>query len=162
VGILWLTENIDPAQEHFVSNLIRQKIIVAIDGLAEYKNVKAENFVLYLPDGQWHELSLLMSCYLIKRSGHDYIYLGSSLPIESVIKLKDRVSFNYIITTSSLSRSEEEIKQEFSYLASQFPDKIIFVGGAQSESLHHALPSNIVLMNSLGEFNKYLKQLKQF
>jgi len=159
VGILWLTERIDPAQEHFVSNLIRQKIIVAIDGLPEYKHANAENFVLYLPDGQWHELSLLMSSYLLKKSGHNYIYLGSSLPIESVIRLRDRITFNYIITTASLSRSLDELKQELASLASQFPDKTIFVGGTQRESLQYDLPDNIVLINSLDEFNKYLEQL---
>lgn len=68
VGILWLTENIDPAQEHFISNIVRQKIIVAIDSLPEYTNKNAENFVLYLPDGQWHEMGLLMSSYLISRT----------------------------------------------------------------------------------------------
>ena len=33
IGILWQTHNITPAHEHFISNLIRQKIIVAIDSL---------------------------------------------------------------------------------------------------------------------------------
>ena len=105
VGILWLTGNIDPAQEHFISNIIRQKIIVAIDGLPEYPREKSESFVLYLPEGQWHEMGLLMSCYLIKKNGHNFIYLGSSLPTESVITMNDSLSFNYIITTTSISRS---------------------------------------------------------
>ena len=156
VGILWLTENIDPAQEHFISNIIRQKVIVAIDGLPDYPAKHAENFVLYLPDGQWHEMGLLMSSYLIKKKGHNYIYLGSSLPIESVVKMKDSIRFNYIVTTASITRSEEEKKQDVLSLASIFPDKIIFVGGIQEEYLHHDLPKNINLINSLEEFNHYL------
>jgi DNA-binding transcriptional MerR regulator len=159
VGILWLTENIDPAQEHFISNIIRQKVIVAIDGLPEYAHKKAESFVLYLPDGQWHEMGLLMSNYLIKKNGHNYIYLGSSLPIESVVKMNDSISFNYIITTASLTKSEEDMKKELASLSSRFPDKTIFVGGAHGETLYHDLPKNIILMNSLDEFNEYLKQL---
>lgn len=161
VGILWLTENIDPAQEHFISNIIRQKVIVAIDGLPEYHLKNAENFVLYLPDGQWHEMGLLMSSYLIKKNGHNYIYLGSSLPIESVVKMDDTISFNYIITTASIARSEEDMKQDFLSLAAKFPNKIIFVGGIQNESLQQDLPTNINLMNNLDEFNQYLNQIKQ-
>jgi DNA-binding transcriptional MerR regulator len=161
VGILWLTENIDPAQEHFISNIIRQKVIVAIDGLPEYNHNYAENFVLYLPDGQWHEMGLLMSSYLIKKNGHNYIYLGSSLPIDSVVKMKESISFNYIITTASIAISEEDMKQEFISLANKFPDKTIFVGGLQNESIQKDLPKNIFLMNNLDEFNQYLKQLKK-
>jgi DNA-binding transcriptional MerR regulator len=161
VGILWLTENIDPAQEHFISNIIRQKVIVAIDGLPEYNHNNAENFVLYLPDGQWHEMGLLMSSYLIKKNGHNYIYLGSSLPIDSVVKMKESISFNYIITTASIAISEEDMKQEFISLANKFPDKTIFVGGLQNESIQKDLPKNIFLMNNLDEFNQYLKQLKK-
>jgi len=161
VGILWLTENIDPAQEHFISNIIRQKVIVAIDGLPEYNRKNAENFVLYLPDGQWHEMGLLMSSYLIKKNGHNYIYLGSSLPIESVVKMNDTISFNYIITTASIARSEEDMKQDFLSLAAKFPNKTIFVGGIQNESLQQDLPTNINLMNNLDEFNQYLNQIKQ-
>ena len=161
VGILWLTENIDPAQEHFISNIIRQKVIVAIDGLPEYQHNNAENFVLYLPDGQWHEMGLLMSSYLIKKNGHNYIYLGSSLPIESVVKMKDSIAFNYIITTASISRSEEELKKEALTLANTFPDKTIFYGGLQIEPFFQDLPVNINPINSLEEFNHYLINLKK-
>lgn len=159
VGILWISENIDPAQEHFISNIVRQKIIVAIDDLPEKKKNKSERFVLFLPEGQWHELGLLISSYLIKKNGHNSVYLGSSLPIESVVKMKDSFSFKYIITTISLLKSEKDIQQEFVSLASKFPDKIIFIGGNRNESSYQDLPQNIILMDSLDEFNHYLKHL---
>jgi DNA-binding transcriptional MerR regulator len=161
VGILWLSENIDPAQEHFISNMVRQKIIVAIDGLPEFKNDNSENFVLFLPEGQWHEIGLLMSSYLIKKNGHNSLYLGSSLPTESVENIKDLLSFNYIITTLSLSKSGEDIHQEILSLAAKFPDKTIFIGGNRNETSHEHLPQNIIMMESLDEFNDYLIQLKK-
>jgi methanogenic corrinoid protein MtbC1 len=159
VGILWLTDNIDPAQEHFISNITRQKIIVAIDELPEYKHKNAENFVLYLPEGQWHEMGLLLSCYLIKKNGHNFIYLGSSLPVESVVKMKNTVAFKYIVTTTSLYKSEQDTKEELLSLASQFSNKTIFVGVSQNESHRIDLPQNIILMNNLDEFNAYLKEI---
>ncbi|MEZ5199583.1 MAG: MerR family transcriptional regulator [Bacteroidales bacterium] len=162
VGILWLTDNIDPAQEHFISNIIRQKVIVAIDGLPDYPHSNAENFVLYLPDGQWHEMGLLMSSYLIKKNRHNLIYLGSSLPLDSVVKMKESIPFNYIVTTASLTRSEEEKKHDFLSLASIFPDKTIFVGGIQTEYPKQDLPQNINLMNSLEEFNDFLVNMNKF
>ncbi len=159
IGILWLTGNIDPSQEHFISNIVRQKVIVAIDGLPEYPNKKTENFVLYLPDGQWHEMGLLMSSYLIKKNGHNYIYLGSSLPFESVLKLDEVISFNNIVTTVSFSKSKEESKEEILKLASKFPDKNIFIGGIHDKVYFDDLPGNIHLTNNLEDFNQYLLRL---
>jgi len=159
VGILWLTDNIDPAQEHFVSNLTRQKIIVAIDELPEYKHTNAETFVLYLPEGQWHEMGLLLSNYLIKKSGHNSIYLGSSLPVESVVQMKDKVPFKYLVTTTNLYRSPQETKHELLSLASQFSEKTVFVGVSENQTDLHDLLPNIILMSNLDELIEYLRRL---
>lgn len=161
IGILWLTENIDPSQEHFITNVVRQKVIVAIDGLPEYPNEKAENFVLYLPEGQWHEMGLLLSSYLIKKNGHNYVYLGSSLPFESVLKLDEVISFNNIVTTVSFSKSKEESKKEIQHLASKFPNKTIFIGGIQDKDQFNNVPQNIHFTPNLEDFNQYLIHLNK-
>lgn len=160
VGLLWLTDNIDPAQEHFISNLTRQKIIVAIDELPENPLKNAENFVLYLPEGQWHEMGLLLSNFLIKNNGHNSIYLGSSMPVESVVQMKDKISFNYLVTTTSLSKSAQDTKRELISLASQFPDKTIFVGVSENETHLYDLLPNIILMSNLDELIEYLKRME--
>jgi len=160
IGILWLTGNIDPSQEHFISNIVRHKIIVAIDGLPENRNGKQDNFILYLPDGQWHEMGLLMCSYLIKKNGFSDIYLGSSLPLESVLKLDDVLTFSHIVTTTSFSKSQTEVKNDLIILSEKYSDKTIFVGGMEEKMPGNALPENMRLMNSLEDFNSYLEQLR--
>ncbi len=159
IGILWVTGNIDPSQEHFISNIVRQKIIVAIDGMPEYTNPNPENFLLFLPDGQWHEMGLLLCSYLIKKNGHKDVYLGSSLPFESVMKLEDVLNFNNIVTTVSFTKSPDEIKKELFKLAGKFKDKTIFVGGLDSSSKLWFLPENIRMTDNLGDFNEYLMSI---
>lgn len=73
VGVLWQTGAIHPAQEHFISNLIRQKLIVAIDGQVVKHNPNAKKFLLFLPEGELHELSLLFANYLVKSRNHKVI-----------------------------------------------------------------------------------------
>ncbi|MFW5979061.1 MAG: MerR family transcriptional regulator, partial [Bacteroidia bacterium] len=80
IGLLWQTGSINPAQEHFVSNLFRQKLMVAIDNLKIPDRKDAKKFILFLPEKEFHELGLLFYSYLIKKSGHSVIYLGSSVP----------------------------------------------------------------------------------
>src|SRR4029079_2339819 len=91
IGILWQTGHIMPAQEHFVSNIIRQKLIVAIDGLghSEQPDKKA---VLFLPEGEHHELGLLFVYYLLKKKGIKVIYLGANVPMSDVQNVIEMIS----------------------------------------------------------------------
>ncbi len=88
IGVLWQTDKIHPAQEHFISNLIRQKIIANTDSL-KTKVSKAETFLLFLPEGELHEISLLFYNYILKKNGYKVIYLGQSVPLKDLVKVID-------------------------------------------------------------------------
>src|SRR5690606_38297146 len=68
VGLLWLADCVIPAQEHFASNIIRKKLMVAIDGL-DMPPEDGEKFLLFLPEGEFHEIPLLFAQYLMKKHG---------------------------------------------------------------------------------------------
>jgi MerR family transcriptional regulator, light-induced transcriptional regulator len=68
IGILWLTNHINPAQEHLVTNIIRQKLIVGIDGIHSLLNTKSQ-ILLFLPEGEHHELGLLFGLLPIEKKG---------------------------------------------------------------------------------------------
>lgn len=90
IGILWLTNHINPAQEHLVSNIIRQKLIVGIESISSTVKVN-KTVLLFLPEGEYHELGLLFMSYLLKSRGVNTIYLGCSIPVDDVdyvVKLK--------------------------------------------------------------------------
>jgi MerR family transcriptional regulator, light-induced transcriptional regulator len=90
IGILWLTNHINPAQEHLVTNVIRQKLIVGIDSIVTSLKVN-KTVLLFLPEGEYHELGLLFMNYLLKSRGVTTVYLGSSVPLKDVayvVKLK--------------------------------------------------------------------------
>ena len=83
IGILWLTNHINPAQEHLITNIIRQKLIVGIDGIVPALKVN-KSVLLFLPEGEYHELGLLFMNYLLKSRGVNTIYLGSNVPIRDI------------------------------------------------------------------------------
>jgi len=90
IGILWLTNHINPAQEHLVSNIIRQKLIVGIEGISTSLKIN-KTVLLFLPEGEYHELGMLFMYYLLKSRGIDTIYLGANVPlndVEYVVNLK--------------------------------------------------------------------------
>ena len=84
IGFLWATGDVNVAQEHFVSNLIRRKIITAIDSLPPVNSSDALLLILFLPEGELHELGLLFTKYLIKKRGTRVLYLGQNLPYEDL------------------------------------------------------------------------------
>lgn len=159
IGILWQTGNINPSQEHFISNLIRQKLIVAIDNLVEYPNLNAKNFILFLPDGEWHELGLLFYTYFIKKYGHHVIYIGSSLPLSDAVELEKHVKFDYVVTSIKSTLSNPAYNQYLKTISASFTSKKIFLMGVMREKLKITLPSNFLSPQNLEEFKLQLDQL---
>lgn len=88
VGLLWQSDAICPAQEHFVSNLIRQKLITALDALpVPAASPDVVGFVLHLPENEIHELGLLYLHYRLRRAGRRSIYLGQSVPVTDIVDI---------------------------------------------------------------------------
>lgn len=87
VGILWLSGSINVAHEHFITNLVKQRLYVSIDQITTPKKPEAKKFILFLPNGENHELSLLFASYILKTRGHDVIYVGSSTPVDDLNQL---------------------------------------------------------------------------
>ncbi|RZM27915.1 MAG: MerR family transcriptional regulator [Pedobacter sp.] len=102
IGMLWQTGTIDPSHEHFASNLIRDRIIVEIDKLKKPELRDPKRFLLFLPEDEMHETGLLFARYLLKRCGHDTLYLGQEIPYTDVKKVVEsyKPDFAFIVLTS--------------------------------------------------------------
>jgi DNA-binding transcriptional MerR regulator len=83
LGLLWSSGNLPPAQEHFLSNLYRQKLLTAIDSLPVATD-KQDSWLLFSREDEFHEMGLLFAHYLLKSSGKKVIYLGTNVPLTSV------------------------------------------------------------------------------
>ena len=95
IGLMWGKEKMNAAQEHFISNLLRQKILVSIDALP-YPQTNKERWVLFLPQNESHEIGLLFAHYLIKESGRPVIYLGQNVPLENLISVAETVKSTHL------------------------------------------------------------------
>jgi len=102
IGMLWQTGTIDPSHEHFASNLIRDRIIVEIDRLKKPLLDEPRRFLLFLPEAEMHETGLLFARYLLKRCGHDTLYLGQEIPYADVKKVVEsyKPDYAFIVLTS--------------------------------------------------------------
>lgn len=157
IGILWQTGSIHPGQEHFISNLVRQKLIVAIDG--QLYPGGGKKFLLYLPEGELHEISLLFSCYLLKAHGHKVIYLGQNTPdvdLNNVYKVHQP---DFLVTVITTSPSGEQVQPYLYSLSERFSDAGILVSGYQIVGQDLTIPSNVHVMTYLKDIKEYLHSL---
>jgi MerR family transcriptional regulator, light-induced transcriptional regulator len=128
IGILWLTNNITPAQEHFISHLIRQKMIVAIDGLP-LPPKSSKKAILYLPENEVHELGLLFYHYIAKKTGYRTYYLGQMVPFKDLKYVADHHQAELIITSLTSGPTPHAMQAYLARLSHEFSKAKILVSG---------------------------------
>ncbi len=159
VGILWQVGTINPAQEHFITNLIRQKLIIAIDGQESSPRPDAKTFLLYLPENELHEMGLLFYSYIIKKSGHKVIYLGQSVPLKDLLQVIKIRETDYIITYFVAAMESKQIPGYLAKISREFDYKDIFIAGLQIEQIEETLSPNIKPIKDVEEFKSYLNRI---
>ncbi len=159
VGILWQVGTINPAQEHFITNLIRQKIIIAIDGQDNHPKADAKTFLLFLPENELHEMGLLFFTYIIKKAGHRVIYLGQSVPLKDLLEVIKIRNADYIITYFVAAFEPRSIPEYLMSISEGFNHKDIFIAGYQVKQITEKLPGNIKSIQDAEEFKSYLNRL---
>jgi hypothetical protein len=161
IGVLWLSGSIYPAQEHFISNLIRQKMIAAIDQEIVKPAIPPKRIIFFLPEGENHELGLLYYSYLARRSGFETVYLGASVPYRDLLEMRQIYSAQYYFTFFVASLGQDVLRQKIDELGRDFHDSIVFVSGFQIKELQPSLPSNFRVVASSENFKGFLKDLSQ-
>lgn len=155
IGVMWVIGTITPAQEHFISNLIRQKIISAIDSLP-IPDFSQKRVILYLPEHEWHEMSLLVYHYHLRSKGFNSIYLGQSLPFDALLKTIHQLKPHAIVSSWLTAIDQQQILTHFSELQKELKQIKIAAGGYQIDQLKSRLPEPIKRIKSLTELEKLI------
>ncbi|ELR70642.1 Transcriptional regulator, MerR family [Fulvivirga imtechensis AK7] len=156
VGILWLSDNISPIQEHFVSNLVRQKIIVAIDGLPLNSEDSAEKVLLFLPENELHEIGLLFFYYLLKKQNYKTIYLGQYVPLKDLEEVVNTLKPNHLVTCITYSPRGKDIEEFITLLSEKFYTCQIYVTGKPVLELSSSFPKNIHIFQNAKDLKDLL------
>ncbi|MFT5617275.1 MAG: DNA-binding transcriptional MerR regulator [Arenicella sp.] len=158
IGYLWQTNAVNPAQEHFMTNLIRQKIYVAIDGQFSKQVESQHTFMLFLPEGELHEISLLFACYLIRARGFKVYYLGQSLPLSDLNSAYMLHEPDFLLSIITSTPGNGQIQKYVDTLSETFSDANILLTGSQIVGQGLNMNENIEV---LFHFNTLIDLLKQ-
>jgi len=149
IGIMWQIDSINPAQEHFISNMVRQKLIAAIDNLALKEKANLQTLLLFLPEEELHELGLLFFNYLLKSKGYRTIYLGQAVPLNDLPKIVEISDPDILICNVSNPMSVGDVGSFITKLKVVPSTKKLFITSQAIFEERPDLPSHIHLFESL-------------
>ena len=158
LGILWQTGAISPSHEHFITNLVKQKIHLQTEYLQKNKFEQKNHpiFVLFLPENEIHELGILYLNYLILSKGYRTIFLGQSLQTSSLQTLYSYETKYYFVSYITVEPSKDEIMPYlhnfYNRILENQDSKLILFGPQQIAIDKEKLPKKIEMFRSVESF----------
>jgi DNA-binding transcriptional MerR regulator len=158
VGILWVTNHINPAQEHLATNILRQKIIVGIEKLPSLLQY-TKRVVLFMPEGEHHEIGLLYVHFLLKQRGIFVDYLGTNVPTVDLKYLTEVKKVDYLYCHLTSPAKNFKVNKFFEGLQDININIPIILSGQLIQIYKGAVAPNIHLKKSLAETIDFLKSI---
>ncbi len=161
LGLLWQTESISPAHEHFITHLIQQKIQLSTEQVqARQTEFKDRVFVLFLPENEIHEIGLLFLNYELACRGYRTIYLGQTIPLETLTDLTKYFEEPYFVSYFTVSPTSEQLGEyleTFEKTLMKDSSSHLWILGRLAQELTGAdLPDTIRVFNRIDDFLKAL------
>jgi DNA-binding transcriptional MerR regulator len=153
IGLLWLGGSIHPAHEHFITNLIRQRLYVSIDQLSMNTQPGARKYLLFVPSGEPHDLSLLFANYLLRARGQYVIYLGTSTPLEDLSGIFRMHMPDFIFCSLTAANASMPTQVFIHAMSKSWPQTRILLTGQQVlKRKDLVFPSNVTAISNPEEF----------
>jgi len=159
VGMLWQIGAIQPSHEHFVTNIIKQKLFCHIDNQVANKGEFRKKFLLFLPETETHSLGLLFANYIIRSRGHDVIFLGQEVPLEDLKNAFKNESPDYIYTTATIAHLKVPVQEMYNFLSENWPCSQILVSGYQFIVSDAQIPINVRVLKKADEFINFINSI---
>jgi len=155
IGMMWTIDSIQPAQEHFISNLLKKKLIAATDRLPPAKSAE-DSWILYLPENEFHEIGLLFAQFLIRESGKKVFYFGSNLPVDTLLKATLEIKPEKLLFFLVNYNNPKESQKYLNYLDTNLKKLKIYISGSQKLISQLKTGENVTWLKNVSELQKHL------
>ena len=160
LSMMWIAGSIKSVHENFVSNIIKRKTIVEIDRLSRTEANSNIRCLIYLPENESHELSLLFLHYILVKNRAKVINLGSGTPLIDVLEGKSIFKAEYIFTIFNDSFAETPLQPYIDELSKNAKDAKILISGFQTASQNLTLPENVHILNSIQSVKDFVYSIQ--
>lgn len=154
IGELWQVETITVAHEHFFSLILRDYVI-SKTAIAPVESESRGKVLLFLREGEYHELGVIYYNHVLRSKGYTTYYLGQSLPNEDVKVCIQRLKPDFIFTSLIAQLDENEINEFMHFLGELIDFKQVYIGGFQLKFHRSNLPKDLNIIESFKDFDKF-------
>ena len=156
VGLLWQTNHVNPAQEHLVTNVIRQKLIMGIEKAVSISPAN-KTVLMFLPEGEYHEICLLFMNYLLKVRGFKVLYLGANIPVKDVLYVSNLKSPTFLYTHLTAIPNNFKLEKFFNQIGNKLQNCKLIISGQLVQSYKGQIHEAITIKKSLTDVLEYFK-----
>ncbi|WP_316829509.1 MerR family transcriptional regulator [Pedobacter aquatilis] len=157
LGLMWQKDNICPAQEHYLANIIKRKIFKAIDELPLKENSK-ETWLLFLPEDEEHDIGLLFSHYILRANNKKVIFLGARVPLTSIKKVLLENKIDSLLFFMVGIRYKKTAQKYLDDLQAIGADTKINIAGNTHLLNQLTMSENVTIFNTLEDFERIIKK----
>ncbi len=155
-GILWQVGSIHPSHEHFASNIIKQKLYVAIDGNVGRYAENRKRFLLFLPEHEQHTLGLLFANYILRSRGHEVLFLGQEVPLRDFKETMQTHQPDFVFTILTSANAYMNKQAFVNELAGIWENAQVLLSGIQClMCCELELPPNVRLVQKMDDFIQF-------
>ena len=151
IGLMWLAGTMNPAQEHLLTHLLRQKMLAATDALPDVP-ASARCWVLFLPAHELHELALLFMNYALRARGQHTLYLGQNLPVEELTAVCEACQPDAVVTVLTSQPERSRIAEFAREVSASCGHKLVVLYGPMVRQEGLQLPANCVVPVLMTDF----------
>jgi DNA-binding transcriptional MerR regulator len=160
LNVLWLAQSVSPAHEKFISNLIRRKLMCAIDKEPFEHARDASIFLLYLPEGETQELTLLFLHYLLRNRRQKVVYLGANTSLSDLRDACQPLQPDFVYTILHEPFGRQTVQAYVEQAADRVGGATLLLSGPQIFMNPVKLPSNAHVMNGLADTLQFLDAIR--
>jgi DNA-binding transcriptional MerR regulator len=160
IGILWQTGIIRPVHEHFITHLVRQKIMAATQRYSGEPHERSAKYMLFLPERELHELPLLFINFSLRSLHQQTLYLGAAVPNDDIFACYNDFKPEFIFTSCISHPNNGNVQSFINELAEQCSDSIIYISGIQVIDNAVECPRNVHLLFNVEECIRAIQKHK--
>ena len=162
LGVSWKEGSLSVAQERLVAQLLRQELMASADALplVPLSQADAPRWLLFLPEGEWHELALLFMNYALRARGRQVLYLGPNLPLPDVVAAAQAFRPTVLATVLTTVPARSQVTTYAAELRQQCPETTLLLFG-QLAVQTKALPEGCMPVACLHEFRDLIPFVNQ-
>ncbi len=157
IGLLWLSNHVVPAQEHFSSQLISQIIIQETDKL-ESPGTGPAQVLIFGFSGEFHEIPLLVTQYYLVSEGVKVIQAGTNVSQQIIDTIYQKHPVPWIYSHLVTRLPYDQVRSMVNHICVSYPKTKLVISGPAAcciEKRH----ANLVILESFQEMVNFTRMV---